>query len=521
MNEIILYAAISLLVGLFLGVFITRLWANARLQKQLQAAKDAAIEQYALLDKEYASSKATAQAQLSAAAYTEQELKKENEALKNIIEQKNIDVSTINQQLASATANHAASTVALLSKQQEMEQLKKDLLLLRQEWETNSRLLATAQANNQMLQLQIETQQQEMEKLNKKFTTEFENIANKILETKSEKFTELNKSNLKAILDPLGENISNFKKQVDEVYKSESKERFSLSENVKELARLNQIISEEAKNLTKALKGESKTQGRWGEVILETILQKSGLRKGEEYFMEYQLFDADGKALRSEAEGKKMRPDALVMYPDNRHIIIDSKVSLNAFVRFVETDDADQQKKEMADHVAAIKWHINELSRKAYDDYDKTLDFVMMFIPNEPAYITAMQGDADLWNYAYDRRILLISPTNLIASLKLMVDLWKREYQNQHAQAIAERGAKMYDKFVGFVDRLSEVGKHLDKASDSYQDAFKKLNTGNDNLIAQASKLKGLGVKAKKDLPENMIQQALQNDRQLPNEVQQ
>ena len=365
------------------------------------------------------------------------------------------------------------------------------------------------------MQHKLVTQKQEIEELNKKFTTEFENIANKILDTKTQKFTDLNKENLKGILEPLGKNIDDFKKQVDEVYKTESKERFSLGNEVKKLAELNQLLGEEAKNLTKALKGEAKTQGRWGEVILENILEKSGLRKGEEYFMEYQLFDAEGKPLRSEAEGKKMRPDALVIYPDNRHIIIDAKVSLNAFVRFIESNDVDQQKIEIDAHVLAMKAHINELSKKAYDDYDKTLDFVMMFVPNEPAYITAMQGDADLWNYAYERRVLLISPTNLIAALKLMVDLWKREYQNQNAQAIAERGAKMFDKFVGFIDNLTDVGKHLTKANESYSDAFKQLNSGNDNLVSQATKLKALGLKNKKELPTGMSDLATQNDIEL------
>jgi len=207
-----------------------------------------------------------------------------------------------------------------------------------------------------------------------------------------------------------------------------------------------------------------------------------------------------------------MRPDALVMYPDNRHIIIDSKVSLNAFVRFIESEDSELQKMELDAHILALKAHINELSKKAYDDYDKTLDFVMMFIPNEPAYMTAMQGEPDLWNYAYERRILLISPTNLIASLKLMVDLWKREYQNQNAQAIAERGAKMYDKFVGFIENLEAVGVHLGRAQDKYGEAFKQLNAGNDNLVSQATKLKALGIKNKKDLPSGMSELAVQND---------
>lgn len=374
--------------------------------------------------------------------------------------------------------------------------------------------LATEEANYRALEEKLNSKSAEIEELNKKFTTEFENVANKIFESKAQKMTELNKESIKTILDPLGENIKQFKERVDEVYSAESRERFSLGEKVKELANLNQTITEETRNLTKALKGESKTQGRWGEVILETILEKSGLRKGEEYFMEYQLFDADGNPLRSEVKGKKMRPDAMVMYPDNRHIIIDSKVSLNAFVRFVEAEDKEQQKIELEAHVQAVKNHINELSKKAYDDYDKTLDFVMMFIPNEPAYITAVQADPDLWNFAYDKRILLISPTNLIASLKLMVDLWKREYQNKNAKAIAERGAKLYDKFVLFVENLQEVGKQLEKAGTSYNDAYKQLTTGNDNLVSQVTKLKALGVKNKKSLPEGLVDNATESDMQ-------
>lgn len=375
--------------------------------------------------------------------------------------------------------------------------------------------LATQKANYRALEDRLNSKNEEIETLNKKLTTEFENLANKIFESKTQKMTELNKESMKSILDPLGVNLKEFKDKVNEVYEKEARERFSLGEKVKELAALNVTITEETRNLTKALKGESKTQGRWGEVILETILEKSGLRKGEEYFMEYQLFDANGNPLRSEVKGKKMRPDAMVMYPDNRHIIVDSKVSLNAFIRFTESEDIDQQKIELDAHVFAIKGHINELSKKSYDDYDKTLDFVMMFIPNEPAYITAVQAEPELWNYAYDRRILLISPTNLIATLKLMVDLWKREYQNKNAQAIAERGAKLYDKFVGFIENLSEVGKHLDKADYSYKEAFKQLSTGNDNLVAQVTKLKSLGVKNKKSLPAGLIESGLQSDNLL------
>jgi DNA recombination protein RmuC len=348
--------------------------------------------------------------------------------------------------------------------------------------------------------------------MGKKFNTEFENIANKIFETKSEKFTKLNSDSLKNILEPLGKNIKDFKDKVEDVYNKESKERFSLGVEVKKLADKSDKISQDAINLTNALKGEAKTQGNWGEMILESILEKSGLRKDEEYFMEHQLLDDDGKPLRSDSEGKKMRPDAVIKYPDNRNVIIDSKVSLNAFTRYIASNDVVEQKKELDAHIEAIKNHIVSLSTKGYDDYDKALDFVMMFIPSEPAYIAAMQGDSDLWNYAYNKRILLMNPTNLITSLKLIVDLWKREYQNQNAIAIADRGAKLYDKFVGFVENLDKVGKHIGSAQTSYDEAYKQLSEGNDNLVLQATKLKKLGVKNKKELSK-----ALESDASLNN----
>jgi DNA recombination protein RmuC len=384
------------------------------------------------------------------------------------------------------------------------EALKEELRSLKQELAAASQQLATQMANNEALREKLNTQKEEMEALNKKFNTEFENIANRILDTKTEKFTELNKANLNLILEPLGKNITEFKTKVEEVYQKESEQRFSLGERVKELAELNRKISEEAHNLTRALKSESKTQGGWGEMILENILERSGLVKGREYFMEHQLHDEQGNPLRSDSEDKKMRPDAVIKYPDNRHVIIDSKVSLNAFVRCVEATDEATRMQELNEHVAAIKRHIIALSAKGYDDYSKTLDFVMLFIPSEPAYIAALQANPDLWNFAYDKRILLLSPTNLITSLKLIADLWKREYQNLNANEIAERGAKLYDKFVGFVANLQDVGDHLQKAQNKYGEAYKQLSTGNDNLVTQATKLKELGLKTKRNLPEKL-----------------
>ncbi len=416
--------------------------------------------------------------------------------------------------LASSDAGLQAANQKLIEKDGDAEKLKSELNDLRNRIYDFTEKLAAERASNDSLKDKLETQKKEIEELGKKFNTEFENIANRIFETKSEKFTRLNKENLDQILGPLGKNIEEFKKTVNDTYDKESKERFSLGEKVKELAMLNQRISEEAKNLTMALKSQSKTQGGWGEMILETILEKSGLRKDEEYFMEHQLLDEQGKPLRSDAEGKKMRPDAVIKYPDDRKVIIDSKVSLNAFLRYSNSTDTEEQKQELAGHVHAVKDHIDALSSRGYDDYDKSLDFVMMFIPSEPAYIAALQGDMDLWNYAYDKRILLLSPTNLITSLKLIVDLWKREYQNRNAQEIAERGAKMYDKFVGFVENLQETGKHLDQAKEAYLRSFSQLSSGNGNLISQATTLKNLGIKNKKQLQNEIVRKA--SDNELP-----
>ncbi len=360
-------------------------------------------------------------------------------------------------------------------------------------------------AKNESLQQLLNSQKEEIAKMQEAAKNEFQNLANKILEEKSEKFTSLNKENLDSILKPFQENIFELKKTVNEAYDKESKERFSLGSKVKELADLNQQISEDAKKLTRALKGESKTQGNWGEMILDSILEKSGLVKGREYFLEHELRDEDNKALFSEFSGKKMRPDAVVKYPDERTVIIDSKVSLTHFAELVDETDAEVYQMKLNQHLNSVKNHILELSKKAYDDYGKSLDFVMMFIPSEPAYIAAMQADQNLWNYAYERRILLLNPSNLITSLKLIADLWKREYQNRNSMEIAERGAKLYDKFVGFVENLEKVGKNLDQAKNVYNDAYKQLSTGNDNLVVQTQKLKSLGIKNKKDLPQSLI----------------
>ncbi len=506
--EIILYIIIGVLIGAILGWLL----AKSKTASAIQAERDAAQLNYSELEKDFVSYKATTTSQLKTATDNIDAKNIEIAGLKQTIEANAMDLLSLNNRVSTANAELNATNQTVLDKNKSIEALTEELKASKKELFDINQALASSKAKNEALNEKLQTQKEEIEALGKKFNTEFENIANKILDTKTEKFTELNKTNLKTILEPLGKNITEFKTKVEEVYDKESKERFSLGERVKELTQLNKVISEEANNLTKALKGEAKTQGRWGEMILESILEKSGLVKDREYFMEHELLDANGNPLKSDSEGKKMRPDAVIKYPDNRSVIIDSKVSLNAFTRLIASTDAEEQKQELAAHVAAVKSHIVSLSAKGYDDYDKALDFVMMFVPSEPAYIAALQADPDLWNFAYDKRILLLSPTNLITSLKLIVDLWKREYQNQNALEIAERGAKLYDKFVGFVANLEDVGEHLDKAQGKYTEAYKQLSTGNDNLVLQATKLKGLGLKTKKELSNEIVKNALGNE---------
>lgn len=406
--------------------------------------------------------------------------------------------------LAKANANLEAINHSGKMQEEDKKQLQADLKIKTGEVNLAIGQVADLKAKNEAFQEKLQTQKAEIEELKKQFNTEFENIANKILDEKTAKFTKVNEESLTTILKPLGENLDNFKKKVEEVYERESKERFSLGKEVEKLVLLNQKISEEATNLTNALKGSSKVQGDWGQMILENILEKSGLVKDREYFVQEFLKDEDGHYWKNE-DGSRMQPDVIIAYPDNRKVIVDSKVSLTAYTRYASTDQADEQKRSIEEHLRSIRKHIDDLSRKNYQDFAPTLDFVMMFVPNEPAYLLALQHDPEIWHFAYNKRILLISPTNLIAALKLLVDLWKREYQNRNAQEIAKRGSILYDKFVGFVENLTDIGVNLGRAQKSYDTALGQLKEGQGNLIWQAEKMKELGVKAKKSLPASFL----------------
>lgn len=358
------------------------------------------------------------------------------------------------------------------------------------------------QARNQMLSENMEVQKQEVQRVRQEMNNEFKVLANEILQEKSKSFSEMNHERLAEILNPLKERLEGFKKTVEETYNNEARERFSLKEQIKELVERSESIGAEAKQLTHALRGDSKIQGDWGEMILESILEKSGLEKDREYFIQETLRDEEGHTIQG-SDGRKMRPDVIIRYPggENHQMVIDSKVSLTAYVNYVNAEDADEARLALKQHLVSVRKHIDELAGKSYQDYVGKGDHVMMFIPNEAAYLAAMQADHALWQYAYEKKVLLLSPTNLIAALKLVADLWQRDKQTRNAIDIAEEGGKLYDKFAGFVDDMEKIGKSLNTTAMAYTDAMKKLKTGNGNLIGRVEKLKVMGVKAKKNLP--------------------
>ena len=346
-------------------------------------------------------------------------------------------------------------------------------------------------------------QKAELTNLREQFTKEFENLANRIFEEKSKKFTDQNKTNLDELLKPLGEKIKDFEKKVNDVYVSEGKERASLKEQLTMLHQLNQQMSTEAQNLTKALKGESnnKFQGNWGEIILENILEKSGLVKDREYLVQMSLTTEDGK---------RFQPDIVVNLPDGKHLVIDSKVSLNAYERFSSAESDDERQTALKEHLISVKKHIKDLSDKNYQTlYQlKTLDFVLLFIPIEPAFALSVQGDAQLFNDAFDKNIVIVSPSTMLATLRTVASIWRQENQNKNAIEIARQGGALYDKFSGFVEDLIALGNKMRDSQKTYEAAMNKLSTGSGNLVKRTEELKKLGAKATKNLPQSLLDRA-------------
>lgn len=347
--------------------------------------------------------------------------------------------------------------------------------------------------------------EEEKDRLNNESELRFKNLATEILANNTQTFKEQNETRLSEILAPFKENIEQFKRTITESYSNEARERFSLQEKIKELIELNQFIGKEAKDLTIALKGNSKVQGDWGEMVLESILEKSGLEKGREFTVQTTTH-TDG--------GNRLRADVIINYPDGRKVVIDSKVSLTAYVNFINAENSEEQERYKKQHLTSIKSHIAELRDKKYQDYlgDKCADFVMMFIPNEAAYLAAMQFDGNIWQEAYDSRVLLISPTHLISVLRLVEQLWIQDRQTRHAIDIAIESGKMYDKLVGFVEDMKKIEKTLSQTQEAYSKAMNKLTDGTGNLIGRAEKLRAMGAKATKMIPKEVLTTAEENE---------
>lgn len=337
---------------------------------------------------------------------------------------------------------------------------------------------------------------------------QFKSLAADIFSSQSEKFKEANETRLSEILNPLKEDIKDFKRRVDDTYMNSSKERTLLGEQMKRLMELNMSIGKEARDLTEALSGNTKVQGDWGEMVLETILVKSGLVEGENYFVQRTKND-DGTQIKNDDNGR-LRPDVVVALPDKKCIVIDSKVSLTAYVNYINADNDDDRQRFGKAHLLSVRSHLKELETKRYQDFvgvgnDDRIDYVLMFIPNEHAYMAAMTLDNNLWMEAYEKRVVIISPAHVISTLRLIAQLWTRDKQTKNALKIAEEGGKLYDKFVGFVNDMQTVEQSLGKASEAYASAMSKLHTGRGCIVSKVENLKKLGAKTSKTLPSDML----------------
>lgn len=337
---------------------------------------------------------------------------------------------------------------------------------------------------------------------------QFKSLAADIFSSQSEKFKEANETRLSEILNPLKEDIKDFKRRVDDTYMNSSKERTLLGEQMKRLMELNMSIGKEARDLTEALSGNTKVQGDWGEMVLETILVKSGLVEGENYFVQRTKND-DGTQIKNDDNGR-LRPDVVVALPDKKCIVIDSKVSLTAYVNYINADNEDDRQRFGKAHLLSVRSHLKELETKRYQDFvgvgnDDRIDYVLMFIPNEHAYMAAMTLDNNLWMEAYEKRVVIISPAHVISTLRLIAQLWTRDKQTKNALKIAEEGGKLYDKFVGFVNDMQTVEQSLGKASEAYASAMSKMHTGRGCIVSKVENLKKLGAKTSKTLPSDML----------------
>jgi DNA recombination protein RmuC len=380
-------------------------------------------------------------------------------------------------------------------------ELEQELIGYQAAREENARLLAALSAERRQADEKLKLLAEAKEAL----AEQFQNLANRIFEEKGEKLVQQNVANLDSLLKPLGERLKEFQVRVEETYDKESKQRFSLQNEIQKLVQANARMSVDALNLTNALKGDAKTQGTWGEVVLERVLEASGLQKGREYDMQVSF---DG------ADGARARPDVLIRLPENKHVVVDSKVSLTAYEAYCRAEDETAKKRELARHIDSLRAHVKGLAEKNYQSLYgiRTPDFVLMFVPVEPAFVLALREKQDLFEDAFNRNVMIVSPTTLLISLRTIASIWRYEYQNRNAQELVRQCTALYEKFVGFVSDLEDVGKRLKAAQTSYDDAYGKLASGRGNLIRQVERIRELGLKPAKPLPTHLTEVALEGE---------
>ena len=382
----------------------------------------------------------------------------------------------------------------------EKEELLQQIQLLRAENGTQSQQLARAEADFGNLQEKLESQKKEMENLQQKFTTEFENIATKILKQNTEEFSVANQKSITELLSPLKEKIQVFEKKVEDTYEKGLKDQTDLKAELKKLHDLNLKISDEANNLTKALKGDVKKQGNWGEVILERILERSGLTEGREYHKQESVVSENGQ---------RFQPDVVIHLPDQKHIVVDSKVSLLAYERLVNAENEKDRNNHIKDHLLSVRSHIKILSEKHYQNSPNfnSPDFVLLFVPIESSFSIAVQEDQDLFSYAWDNKVVIVSPSTLLATLRTIASIWQQENQTRNALEIARQSGALYDKFVAFISDMESIGKSMESTRKTYDQAVNKLYAGSGNLVKRAENIRKLGAKTTKALPHDKIEE--------------
>jgi DNA recombination protein RmuC len=418
-----------------------------------------------------------------------QALDKESAARSRLIE--DLRAETDQRSAAEQRSSRVASLESELAALQEQ-----NALLRSRKSSLESELFNQKKAADEKLQLLVNAREE--------LTAQFKSLANDILDEKSRKFADQNKISIETLLQPLGRRIHDFEKKVEEVYDKESKQRFSLENEIKTLRDLNTRISQDAINLTNALKGQSKTQGAWGEIILERVLEMSGLVKGREYEIQVTL---------TSEEGKRSCPDVIVYLPEKRHLVIDSKVNLLAYDRYCSLADGPEREAELKRNIAAFRKHIGELNLKRYQDHYKlnSLDFVLMFVPIEGAFMVAVQADPTLFDQAFEKNLVIVSPSTLLATMRTISNLWRQEYQSRNAAKIAKQAGRLYDKFVAFVDDLEDIGSKLQSAQATYDAAHNKLSSGRGNIVGRVENLRLLGARAKKKLPAELVEDAMEH----------